>query len=34
MKVLPVGVSIAHDPHCRFVTGNAELKELLELGHR
>jgi PAS domain S-box-containing protein len=34
MKVLPVGVSIAHDPHCQFVTGNAELKELLELGHR
>ena len=31
MKVLPVGVSIAHDPHCHFVTGNAELKELLEL---
>jgi PAS domain S-box-containing protein len=34
MKVLPVGVSIAHDPHCQFVTGNAELKQLLELGHR
>ena len=34
MKVLPVGVSIAHDPHCDFVTGNAALKELLELGHR
>jgi PAS domain S-box-containing protein len=34
MKVLPVGVSIAHDPHCLFVTGNAELKELLELEHR
>ncbi len=34
MKVLPVGVSIAHDPHCRFVTGNAALKELLELGNR
>ena len=34
MKVLPVGVSIAHDPHCQFVTGNAELKEMLELGHR
>jgi PAS domain S-box-containing protein len=34
MKVLPVGVSIAHDPHCRFVTGNAALKDLLELGQR
>src|ERR1700728_5304757 len=34
MKVLPVGVSIAHDPHCRFVTGNAALKELLGLEHR
>jgi PAS domain S-box-containing protein len=34
MKVLPVGVSVAHDPHCRFVTGNAALKELLGLEHR
>ena len=34
MKVLPVGVSIAHDPYCRFVTGNAALKELLGLEHR
>ena len=31
MKVLPVGVSVAHDPHCNFVTGNAALKELLHL---
>jgi PAS domain S-box-containing protein len=31
MKVLPVGISVAHDPECRRVTGNATLKELLEL---
>ena len=32
MKVLPVGVSVAQDPDCNSVTGNAALKELLELG--
>jgi PAS domain S-box-containing protein len=30
MKVLPVGVSVAHDPHGHFVTENAALKQLLE----
>jgi PAS domain S-box-containing protein len=30
MKVLPVGVSVAHDPECKVVTGNAALCELLE----
>ncbi len=29
MQVLPIGVSVAHDPECRFVTGNAALSELM-----
>jgi PAS domain S-box-containing protein len=32
MKVLPVGVSVAHDPACDVVTSNAALKEMLPLG--
>ena len=32
MKVLPVGVSVAHDPACHVVTSNAALKEMLPLG--
>jgi PAS domain S-box-containing protein len=31
MKVLPVGVSVAHDPECRVITGNAALSQLLDL---
>lgn len=29
MQVLPVGVSVAHDPDCRVVTGNVALTEML-----
>jgi len=29
MKVLPMGVAVAHDPECNSVTGNAALSELL-----
>lgn len=29
MTVLPVGVSVAHDPQCRRITGNAALNRLL-----
>jgi PAS domain S-box-containing protein len=32
MKVLPVGVSVAHDPDCHVVTSNAALKEMLPHG--
>src|SRR3984957_11499032 len=32
MKVLPVGVSVAHDPDCLVVTSNAALKEMLPHG--
>jgi PAS domain S-box-containing protein len=28
-----VGVSVAHDPHCLVITGNAALSELLEVRH-
>ena len=31
MRVLPVGVAVAHDPECKFVTGNAALSQILEL---
>jgi PAS domain S-box-containing protein len=31
MKVLPVGVSVARDPDCHVITGNAALNELLEV---
>jgi PAS domain S-box-containing protein len=31
MKVLPVGVSVAQDPDCRVITGNAALEQLLDL---
>lgn len=30
MKVLPVGVTIAHDPECGVITGNAALNALLD----
>lgn len=33
MNVLPVGVSVASDPHCRQTVGNPALSELLEVGH-
>lgn len=29
MQVLPVGVSMAHDPECRLVTGNVALSQIL-----
>jgi PAS domain S-box-containing protein len=29
MQVLPIGVSIAHDPECAVITGNAALSELI-----
>jgi PAS domain S-box-containing protein len=29
MQVLPVGVSVAHDPECNFITGNAALYKML-----
>ena len=29
MQVLPVGVTVAHDPACEFMTGNQALSELL-----
>ena len=29
MQVLPIGVSVAYDPECRVVTGNAALSEML-----
>jgi len=29
MRVLPVGVAVAHDPECKFVTGNAALSQIL-----
>jgi PAS domain S-box-containing protein len=32
MNVLPVGVSVASDPHCRTTVGNSALRELLEIG--
>lgn len=28
MRVLPVGVSVAHDPNCSMITGNAALNEM------
>ena len=31
MKVLPVGVSVARDPDCRVITGNAALYQLLDV---
>ena len=31
MKVLPVGISVAHDADCRLITGNAAMYQLLEL---
>ena len=31
MKVLPVGVSVARDPDCRLIAGNAALYKLLEV---
>ena len=31
MKVLPIGVSVAHDPQCQVITGNAALTEMLGL---
>ena len=31
MKVLPIGVAIAHDPNCEVITGNAALNQLLNL---
>lgn len=31
MKVLPAGVSVAHDPDCRVITGNAAMSQLLDL---
>jgi PAS domain S-box-containing protein len=31
MQMLPVGVSVAHDPECRTVTANAALSEMLGL---
>jgi PAS domain S-box-containing protein len=31
MQVLPVGVSVAHDPECRVITRNAALNYLLDL---
>lgn len=30
MKVLPVGVGVAHDANCETLTGNAALKEILD----
>jgi PAS domain S-box-containing protein len=33
MKVLPVGVSVAHDPFCCAITGNAAMSELLGARH-
>ena len=32
MNVLPVGVSVATDPHCQITVGNSALSELLEIG--
>jgi PAS domain S-box-containing protein len=32
MKVLPVGVAVAHGPNCELITGNAALNEMLGLG--
>jgi PAS domain S-box-containing protein len=32
MNVLPVGVSVASDPHCQTAVGNSALSELLEIG--
>jgi len=29
MQVLPMGVAVAHDPECRFITGNAALSDLM-----
>lgn len=31
MAVLPVGVSVALEPHCRVITGNAAFNDLLEI---
>lgn len=31
MKVLPIGISVAHDPECRVITGNAAMYQLLDL---
>jgi PAS domain S-box-containing protein len=31
MKVLPIGISVAHDPDCRVITGNAAMYQLLGL---
>lgn len=32
MKVLPVGVSVAHDAQCRSITGNPAMQRLFETG--
>lgn len=31
MKVLPVGVAIAHDPECKVITGNVALNRMLDI---
>ena len=33
MQVLPVGVSVAHDPHSSVVTGNAAMSEMFGVRH-
>ncbi|MGB7190466.1 MAG: PAS domain S-box protein [Acidobacteriaceae bacterium] len=33
MKVLPVGVAVAHDPQCSLITGNEALSQMLGVEH-
>jgi len=33
MKVLPVGVAVAHDPQCNWITGNEAMSQMLGVEH-